>query len=88
MVFLSGTAGGKSTPRHYDTRMEVWLRTMDGSEWSASHFSNFTPAERAPVTQWVKGCWITSTVFLKGGKAKRPRRESNHSRPTSTTINL
>jgi hypothetical protein len=55
MVFLSGTAGGESTPRHYDTRMEERLRTMDGSEWLSSHFGNFTPAERAPRHPLGKG---------------------------------
>jgi hypothetical protein len=50
--------------------MEVQLCIMDGSEWSASHFGNFTTAASSPATHWVKGCWRVCTVFLQDGRAE------------------
>jgi hypothetical protein len=36
---------------------------LDGGEWSASRTGRFTPGERTPGTQWIRG-WMGRDFFL------------------------
>jgi hypothetical protein len=52
---------------------------LDGSEWSASRPSRFTPRERATGTHWIRG-WVGLRIVLDAvvkRKIPSPRRESN-----------
>jgi hypothetical protein len=56
---------------------------QDGSEWSASHPSRFSPKERSPGTHWIGG-WVGPRAVLDAvvkRKIPSPRREAKPRTP-------
>jgi len=55
------------------------ISALDGSEWSASHPSCFTPRERAPGTHWIGGLGGPRAGLdaVVRGKIPSPYRNSN-----------
>jgi hypothetical protein len=54
-----------------DVQSQIFLTSaLGGGEWSASHPGHFTPRERAPSTQWIRG-WVDTAAALDDMKRWR-----------------